>query len=128
MIWVLNIIIFLFACYFPIRGFWICKKRKNLAFKTGRLIRENVRRDKYSSRVDLDKDLIYHFDGIFWSFNKWYFHFWVWDLKKMVNNQKVFEEVEKFIEKSERNVLLFKKRNNKKPEETKECQQRKTTS
>jgi len=117
-----------FLCYLTFRGIWICKKRKNLAGKTGRLIRENIRRNKYPRQIDLDTALMYYFDGIFCSFNKWYFHFWVWDLKKMVNNQKVFEEVEKFIEKSERNVLLFKKRNNKKPEETKECQQRKTTS
>ena len=128
MIWtLLNIIIQSSACYLLIRALWFYRKRRKFTYQAGRLVRNNIDKDKYLKQIELDIDLVRYFEMTIWSFNKMYFRFWIWDFKKMVYIQEAFKEVEKFIKKSNNNVLLLKKKGIKNEEKTK-CQQQKTTS
>lgn len=116
MLWNLNIIMWFLICYMLIRGLWFCKERNKFRNRVSRLLKENLRRKKYLKQIEFDKDVLLYFDETLWSFNKTYFHFWIWNFKKMVHNKEAFEEVVKFAEKSEKNVLLFKKRDTKNQE------------
>lgn len=110
MLWILNIPLCFFICYVSIRGFWGCKKRREFREKANRLLKENLRRYKYLKQIEFDKDVLRYFDETLWGFDKMYFSFWIWDFKKMIYNKEAFEEVEKFAEKSKKNVLPFKKK------------------
>ena len=79
-------------------------------YKASRLLKENLRRGKYLKQIEFDKDVLRYFDKTLWSFDKMYFSFWILDFKKMVHNKEVFEEIEKFAEKSKEKVLPFKKK------------------
>ena len=127
MFWTYNITIWILLLYMFIRSLWFCKEKIKFARKASRLLKENLRRGKYLEQIEFDKDVLRYFDKTLWSHNKIYFHFWILDLKKMVYNKEVFEEVEKFAEESDKNVLPFKKRNTQESGET-ECPQQKTTS
>ena len=109
-------------------AFWLGKERKKFVNKSVRLVKDNIRKRKYSSQTEVDKDLIRYAIMTLWSFNKMYFRFWIWNLKKMVHDKEAFEEVEKFVEKSDNNVLPFKEKVNvnhklSKPSKS-SCQQR----
>lgn len=110
MLWTYNIMLWSFILYMSIRNLWLCKKRAKFRNKASRLLKENLRRKKYLKQIEFDKDLLRYFDETLWSLNKTCFCFWIWNLKKMVYNKEAFEEVVKFAEKSEKNVILFKKR------------------
>jgi len=117
MFWTYNITIWILLLYMFIRSLWFCKEKIKFARKASRLLKENLRRGKYLEQIEFDKDVLRYFDKTLWSHNKIYFHFWILDLKKMVYNKEVFEEVEKFAEESDKNVLLFKKRDIKNQED-----------
>ena len=112
-----NIIIWPLILYMFIRGLWFCKERLKFARKASRLLKENIRRNKYLKQIEYDTDSLRYFDETLWSYNKTYFHFWILDFKKMVYNKEAFEEVVKFAEESEKNVLPFKKRDIKNQED-----------
>jgi len=123
----ISIIWAVLVFYVLIRGFWICRKRGKFVRKMSRILKHNLGRCKYLGQIEFDKDLLRYYQETLWSFNKMYFNFWIWDFKKMVHDKKSFEEVEKFAEKSEKNVLPFK-RDIKNKGEPKCQQQEKKTS
>ena len=106
----LNIIMWFFCCYMFVRGCWLHKKRKEFLNHVDRLITNNAKKKKYLKRSELNADIDHYLYKTLWSFKKSYFHFWILNFKKMVNIPKSFKEIEKFIEKSENNILLFKKK------------------
>ncbi len=109
-LWIFQVTIWSFTCYIICHTFWLAKKRKKFISKSARLVKDNIRKGKYSNQTEVDTDIIRYIVMTLWSFNKMYFHFWVWNLKKMAQDKKAFEEVENFIEKSEGNVLPFKEK------------------
>lgn len=108
--WFYFLPLWFFIWLLAIHSFWFIKKKKKFMSQALRLIKDNMRKRKYSSQTEVDTDVIRYVITTLWSFNKMYFHFWIWNFKKMTDNSKAFEEVEKFGERSENKVLPFKKK------------------
>ena len=79
------------------RNDWVYKVRKRHNFKCYTKVQDvmkkvrNERPNNYSAILDQnDEEYAKALEEALWSYDKMLWHFWIWDVKKMINNQESY--------------------------------------
>ena len=90
---IINIFIFVFCVFMCFRIKWVYKIRKNNTDMVGELMKKRIENGFYNANL---YQVLFDFNeyaDCIWSYDKIVFHFWIWDLRRMVIDRERFDEL-----------------------------------